>query len=221
MAGLYPSMSLCFSSKSNIVMKRRCAGASNGRILMGRTACLLAGGRPCFFGKGKTMSQWYCTIYEKRYGPVETDVLREWIAQGRCRPADNVWTEGMEKWLPAEQVPELFDGVTAPPPMPATSGAAERPNAPGGVASMVLGITSVCFGAFGLVLGIIALRHSKEARRTIARHPGEYSGDGLATAGKVMGIIGIVLGSFFVVYLIFIFTMLATFAGAASHSAAG
>jgi hypothetical protein len=166
------------------------------------------------------MSQWYCTISEKRYGPVETEVLREWIAQGRCRPADNVWTEGMEEWLPAEQVSELFDGVTAPPPLPATPGSVEQPKAPGAVASMVLGIISVCFGALGLVLGIIALKYSKEAQRAIARHPGKYSGDDMATAGKVMGIIGIIIGCFFVVYIIFVFTMFATFAGVAASGGA-
>jgi hypothetical protein len=165
------------------------------------------------------MSQWYCTIFEKRYGPVERDVLQEWIAQGRCRPADTVWTEGMEEWLPAEQVSELFDGVAAPPPMPATLGAAERPKAPGAVASMVLGITSVCFGALGLVLGIIALKYSKDARHAIARNPGKYSGGDMATAGKVTGIIGIVIGSFFAVYILFCFTMAVTFAGAAASSA--
>jgi hypothetical protein len=159
------------------------------------------------------MKQWYCTVFEKRYGPIETEMLQEWIAQGRCRPEDNVWTEGMEKWLPASQVSELCDGVAGPPPMPTTSGSAELPKAPGAVASMILGITSVCFGALGLVLGIIALKYSKEARHAIARSPGKYSGDDMATAGKVMGIIGIVLGSFFIVYLIFVFTMFATFAG--------
>lgn len=166
------------------------------------------------------MSQWYCTIGEKRYGPVERDVLREWIAQGRCRPADNVWTEGMEEWLPAEQVSGLCDGVTAPPPLPTTPGVAELPKAPGAVASMVLGIVSVCFGAFGLILGIIALKYSKQARHEIARHPGKYGGDDMATAGKVMGIIGIILGSFFVVYFIFMLTMFMTFAGVAASGAA-
>ena len=219
-------MSLCFSSKSHIVMKR----GDQPRLIhtFSAGACLSLGRWATVFilegknnGKGKIMGQWYCTISEKRYGPVETEVLREWIVQGRCRPEDSVWTEGMEEWLPAEQVSGLFDGVTVPPPMPATPGAAERPKAPGAVASMVLGITSVCFGALGLVLGIIALKCSKQARRAIAQHPGRYSGDDMATAGKVMGIIGIVVGSFFVAYILFVFTMFATFAGVAASSAAG
>ena len=66
------------------------------------------------------MRQWHCYVGGQQYGPVSDDVLREWTASGRLKPTDNVWTEGMEQWLPAEQVSELFDGVTAPPPLPAT-----------------------------------------------------------------------------------------------------
>ena len=54
------------------------------------------------------MSQWYCAVEGRRYGPISEDELRQWIAEGRIRPNDYVWTEGMADWTPAGSVPGLF-----------------------------------------------------------------------------------------------------------------
>jgi hypothetical protein len=64
-------------------------------------------------------------------------------------------------------------------------------NAPGAVASLVLGIVGVLF--CGVILGIIAIVKSNEARRY--RDDPRYTGQGMATAGLVLGIIGIVIHS--------------------------
>jgi len=53
------------------------------------------------------MSQWHCTAGGTKYGPVELDVLRQWLNEGRVKPADLVWTEGMAEWQPASTVVEL------------------------------------------------------------------------------------------------------------------
>ena len=37
----------------------------------------------------------------KRYGPISEEELRRWVAEGRVRPNDPVWTEGMAEWAPA------------------------------------------------------------------------------------------------------------------------
>lgn len=72
-------------------------------------------------------------------------------------------------------------------------------NAPGALASLVWGIVGlfVC----GLILGIIAINKSNEARKTIATSP-MYGGSGLATAGLVMGIIDIIAWAAILVFRI-------------------
>jgi len=74
-------------------------------------------------------------------------------------------------------------------------------NAPGAVASLVLGILG--FFICGLVLGIIAITKAQEAKKAIASDP-SYTGGGMATAGMVLGIIDLVG---------FVITMLITFGG--------
>jgi len=62
-------------------------------------------------------------------------------------------------------------------------------NAPGAVASLVLGIVGlfIC----GFILGAIAIAKSSTAKQNIAMDP-RYTGGGMATAGLVLGIIDIV-----------------------------
>jgi hypothetical protein len=64
-------------------------------------------------------------------------------------------------------------------------------NAPGAVASLVLGLIGlvVC----GVVLGPLAIWQASNAKNAISRDP-IYGGGGMATAGMVLGIIGLVFG---------------------------
>lgn len=68
-------------------------------------------------------------------------------------------------------------------------------NAPGAVASLVLGIIGVVF--CGVILGPLAIWQASTARSTISRDP-MYGGGGLAIAGLVLGIIALVMGVFVV-----------------------
>lgn len=61
--------------------------------------------------------------------------------------------------------------------------------APGAVASLVWGIVGLF--AFGLIVGMIAISKSGTARAAIKSNP-RYSGQGLAIAGLVMGIVDII-----------------------------
>ena len=74
------------------------------------------------------------------------------------------------------------------------------PNAPGAVVSLVLGIVGI------VVCGIaapFAWAQGRKAEQAIAgAPPGAYSGKGMATAGKILGIIGTVLLAIGVVALI-------------------
>ena len=65
-----------------------------------------------------------------------------------------------------------------------------KTNAPGAVASLVWGILGlfIC----GLILGIVAISNANKAKGMIQREPSVYTGEGLATAGLVIGIIDLV-----------------------------
>ena len=74
-----------------------------------------------------------------------------------------------------------------PAPHPGT-----LPYAPGAVASLVLGIVTF-LPYVGLVTGWLAIHYGNAARRAIQAQPGRYQGQGLATAGRLLGIIGMCL----------------------------
>lgn len=76
------------------------------------------------------------------------------------------------------------------PPVSQPTGIPSQTNAPGAVASLVLGIVGLF--CFGIVLGILAIIYSGKARKAIAANPGVYTGGGMATAGLILGIIDVV-----------------------------
>jgi uncharacterized membrane protein len=50
------------------------------------------------------MAQWYCIVDGQRYGPGTEQEVRAWMAEGRVKPTDYVWAEGMPTWAPAAQI---------------------------------------------------------------------------------------------------------------------
>lgn len=73
------------------------------------------------------MALWYCHIGDKQYGPVNEDVFRAWIVEGRIKPENMVWCEGMANWVPLSSLPQFANiQMTSPPPtyegMPPTPG---------------------------------------------------------------------------------------------------
>ena len=173
------------------------------------------------------MAQWYAQLGGQRYGPVSEDEMKSWIAQGRVRPTDFVWSEGMPNWVAAGVAFAQPGVASAANPsgqqvayVPQSVGS-QLPAAPGAVVSLVCGIIAVAVGCTGLVLGIVALINARNARAAIAANPGAYSGEGMATAGHVLGIIGVIWGGIIALYLVAVFTCMgSTFlgmAGAAGH----
>lgn len=61
------------------------------------------------------------------------------------------------------------------------------------IAALVLGILSISMGFAGVILGPIAIGLAGSAMREIAADPNQ-TGEQLATAGRIMGIIGLILG---------------------------
>jgi hypothetical protein len=74
---------------------------------------------------------------------------------------------------------------------------------------MVLGILSLvmCFayGLPGLICGIIALVLAGKAQRQI--NDGLAGGEGMAKAGRICGIIGVILSSLYMAFMIFAIVM--------------
>ena len=145
------------------------------------------------------MSNWYCYVGDQRYGPVEEAELRQWVLQGRVRPTDLVWCEGMADWTPAEAA---LDGM--PPAAPQAYGPAGpvRCQLPPGVephrgaAVLVLGLVGflVTLGCgVGFILGIVAWVMGSVDLRKMDAGRMDPSGRGLTQAGRILGIVQMVL----------------------------
>jgi len=79
---------------------------------------------------------------------------------------------------------------------------------PNSSAILVLGILSIVLGCgFGFILGIIGLVISKEGRTLYFQNPDKYSGYNNLNAGRILCIIGIVMGSIAIVTLLTIISI--------------
>jgi len=138
---------------------------------------------------------WYYAKGGQRVGPL---TLEEFVAaaqSGALLPTDQIWTEGMPCWLPADTVADLFSTES---PHPLLRPLIEPPKEPDAVTRMImpvgrsgwaiaagyLGLISVLFfpAPFALVIGIVAVRDIK-------KHPNLH-GMGRAIFGIVMGGLG-------------------------------
>lgn len=77
---------------------------------------------------------------------------------------------------------------------------------PNATTALVMGILSIVLGCgvLGLIFGIIGLVVSKEGKRLHEEQPDMYLGYGNLNAGRIMSIIGIVLGGLSLLYLIIV-----------------
>jgi hypothetical protein len=73
---------------------------------------------------------------------------------------------------------------------------------PNASATLVLGILSIVTGCFilGLILGIIGLVISSKDKKMYEENPAGYTGYGSMNAGRILSIIGIVLGGLIILY---------------------
>ncbi len=152
--------------------------------------------------------EWYYIRDDQQIGPVGQQQMVEGLDSGLIAPGTQVWTEGLADWTPAGQLDQLRQAsrvlASAPPPAPssvaypALACAAPRDNAPGAVASMVLGILalaslSAC-APLCIILGPLAVRYGYRARRSVRNSPDAYAGRGMAIAGLIMGWIATAIG---------------------------
>jgi hypothetical protein len=73
---------------------------------------------------------------------------------------------------------------------------------PNSTATLILGICSLVFGCLfvGFILGIIGLAISGKSKSLYAQNPNDYTGHGALSAGRIMSIIGVILGAIGILY---------------------
>ncbi len=137
----------------------------------------------------------------KQYGPIATEVVQEWIREGRLNGESQVLPEGATEWRALAQVPELAR-LLPPPPSPGGSPAPVFPQHPRrtnqlAVAGMVLGILAVVSGCccYGLPFNIAGLICSSIALAQTSRDPAAQSGRGMAIAGLVLCILSFLIAA--------------------------
>lgn len=161
---------------------------------------------------------WYYSVNGQQAGPVTQPELQQLIAQGMVKPQDLVWNQGMPNWIPAMQIPGLVPAGPQPGGYPGQPqpqfGGYQQPGYPQGgypqpgyqgpvgyappaqdhkgkaIGSLICGIIGLFF--CGIVLGIIAVVLGSGAKKAM-QQSGNFDGQGMATAGVVLGIIALIL----------------------------
>lgn len=81
----------------------------------------------------------------------------------------------------------------------------EKQMLPNATLTLVMGILSIvgccCYGLPGIIFGIVAIILASKATKLYKEEPENYLGYGNVQAGKIMGIIGVVLGVLFAAYM--------------------
>jgi hypothetical protein len=135
----------------------------------------------------------------REYGPVSVEQLRQWLAEGRATGQTLICGEGTTAWKPLSSFPEF--AFSSSPPVISRSvlqpqSQSLKPQTHGmAVAGLVCGILGLFGGlcCFGPALSILGIILSAQARSQISRDPDKFTGAGIATAGFVISIIGVVI----------------------------
>jgi hypothetical protein len=134
---------------------------------------------------------------QKEYGPVGVDEIRAWIQEGRANGQSLVRLDGGTDWQPLGTFPELAALLaaiaSAPPPFSAVplhemEGDKNNRMAVAGFACSVAGILCCAVG----VLSIVGIILSSIGLSQIRQNP-RQGGKGLAVAGIIIGILGLIL----------------------------
>lgn len=147
----------------------------------------------------------YLAINRVQSGPFSEADIRQRIARGEVGTDALCWQEGWPQW---RKVGEIFPGAeppvlpSAPPPLPSTptvgafpsagaptASATPPPTSGLAIASLICGIgVFLCF-----ISAPVAVICGHMAKSKIKQSAGKLAGDGLATAGLLLGYIGGVL----------------------------
>ena len=134
----------------------------------------------------------------REYGPISAGQLRRWISEGRANAETQTRAEGDAGWKPLAQFSEFQIAAAAPaspaPFPPPRYGAARRTNS-FAIAGLVFGILSITGGlcCYGLPFNILGLVFSLVGLAQIKSNPELYDGQGMAVAGLVLSILGLLV----------------------------
>jgi len=82
----------------------------------------------------------------------------------------------------------------------------EKQQLPNSTLILVFGILSIvtccCYGIIGLILGIVAIVLAKKATALYMENPELYTGFQNVKTGKILAIIGVILSSLTIIYII-------------------
>jgi uncharacterized membrane protein YphA (DoxX/SURF4 family) len=179
---------------------------------------------------------WYYAKNGHQNGPVPTEDMIDRIAMGEIAPTDLAWCEGMADWLPVSQIPQLkitppvreetpaaapSFGASQPSPYQAPVAAApaatpsystpgQPPSQGLAIGALVCGILSLIgccawpiagpLGIVAIVLGVVTLSKAKA-------NPNAVGGKGMAKAGLITGILGLICAILFGILGIWMSTM--------------
>lgn len=135
----------------------------------------------------------------REYGPVSAEQVRLWIAEGRATVQTLVRAEDGTEWKPLVNFPELLPAGVPPAVVPSVPQAQplalQRQTNGLAVTGLVLGLLGLVGGlcCFGPVLSILGIIFSAQALAQINRRPHQFNGKGLAVAGLVVSIFGVLL----------------------------
>jgi prepilin-type processing-associated H-X9-DG protein len=132
---------------------------------------------------------------QKEYGPVSSDQIQQWMANGRVNAQTRAQVEGGE-WKTIGDFPEFAAAlssrvppVTAPPVGPPPISTAPVKTSGLAIASLVLGILGVLScgstALVGLILGIVAMNQVRKTN-------GSMGGGGVALAGTIVSAVFLV-----------------------------
>lgn len=83
---------------------------------------------------------------------------------------------------------------------------------PNSTAVIILGVISIigccCYGILGIICGVIALILAKKDTELYKQNPGLYKDYKNISTGRILAIIGIVLSVIYLIYTIWIFTVI-------------
>ncbi len=138
----------------------------------------------------------------REYGPVSSEQLKQWIAEGRANAQTRVLPEGALDWTLLASLPDFAAEFARPgiPPLPGVLPL--RKLNPMALTGMILGLVAVTFVCccYGFPFNVAGIVFSIVGLVQIKNDPERYSGKGMAIAGLVLSVLSILLGIGFLIF---------------------
>lgn len=139
----------------------------------------------------------------KEYGPINADMIRQWLAERRLNAQSQIKQDGTAEWKRLGEFPE-FAVAPAAPAAPIAPAAAHPPSLPGSagpapvqvrsglaITSLVLGIFSLCCPVILPAVAAVICGHMAHGRAR--KSPEQFGGAGMAMGGFITGYVSLLL----------------------------